>query len=189
MKTITLLLLLLLCPSVPTLAQDDPYVTKSFLIISSTKKYNKALSKAQKAANSLVIPLDLRGATKDPDGGLTSTQVDESGEKVGYWPRGRYDDGEYISIEFSSAFEGFTPDYYIVIVASGERSSLEELLPKVKKYFKDAYIKDTRVYMGSIHCNEQLKQLSQWTTSASIKSFGTQKPNTMWNLISTVPKV
>lgn len=151
MKIVFHLLLLLFATC--SFGQDDLDMTseKSFLIISSTKKYNQALRQAQKAANKLVIPMDFRGMTNDQNQGLTSNETCGCGEKHGYLPRGRYDDGKYISIEYSSAYDGFSPNYYIVIIASGPKDELKSLLPETQKQFKDAYIKSTKIYMGCMH--------------------------------------
>ena len=126
-------------------------VEKSFLIIQSTKSYNKALKKAQLACNKLGITLNLRNLYADKEKGLTTNEVCGCGEKHGYLPRGRFDDGKFISIEYSSAYKGFTPGYYMVIVASGDREELNTYLPKVKKHYKDAYIKNTSIYMGCMY--------------------------------------
>ncbi len=130
---------------------EGDFETKSFTIIISTKSYRSALRKAQEAANKLVIPMDLRSLTPDKEQGLTSNEVCGCGEKHGYISRGRYEDGKYISIEYSSAFEGFSKGYYIVVVQSGYHDALNETLPSIKKQYKDAYIKDSEVYMGCSH--------------------------------------
>lgn len=136
-------------------AQDDyenPMETKSFLIIISTKNYKRALTKAQLACNDLGLHLDLNNTYRDKEnGGLTSSKVCGCGEQHGYVARGRSDDGNYISIEYSDAFEGFTPGYYIVVVSSGYREDVGKLLPEVKEAYKDAYIKDSEVYVGCMH--------------------------------------
>lgn len=124
---------------------------KSFLIIQSTKSYDKALKKAQLACNKLSLTLDLRNLIQDKNKGLTSNEVCECSEKHGYIPRGRFDDGNYISIEFSSAYESFSPGYYIVVVASGYNEAVNLMLPKVKVHYKNAYIKNSKVYMGCMH--------------------------------------
>ncbi len=133
--------------------QDIPSqsVSKSFLIIKSTKNYSSALNKAQLACNKLGTTLNLRNLSEDKEEGLSTSETCGCGTNHGYLPRGRYDDGQYISIEYSSAFEGFTPDYYMVVVASGERATLKKYLPEVQKHYKLAYIKDTDVYMGCLH--------------------------------------
>ncbi len=66
-----------------------------------------------------------------------------------YVPRGRYDDGIYISIEYSNSYENFKDGYYIVIAASGD--DVKEYLKPVKEVVKDAYVKSSKVYIGCLH--------------------------------------
>lgn len=70
-----------------------------------------------------------------------------------YVPRGHYEDGSYISIEYSSSFLGFTEGYYIVVAASYElgNAQTKPMLTKAKKIIKDAYVKQSKVYTGCIH--------------------------------------
>ena len=136
----------------PIFAQeDDQFTSKSFLIILSTKNYTSALKKAQLACNKLGYPLDLRNMYADKENGLTCSEICGCGEQHGYLPRGRGDDGNYISIEYSDYFNGFSEGYYIVVVSSGEREDVQSVLPKVKENYKDAYIKNAPVYMGCMH--------------------------------------
>jgi hypothetical protein len=123
----------------------------SFLIIQSTKNYNTALKKAQLACNKLGLTLNLNGNYQDTDGGLTNSEICGCGESHGYLPRGRYDDGNYISIEYSSDYSGFSKGYYIVIVSSGERETVNSILTKVQAHYKSAYIKDSDIYIGCMH--------------------------------------
>ena len=142
-----------LCFSFNSFTQDEIDMTmeKSFIIVGTAKKYKRALRLAQKAANKLVIPLDLRGMINDNNEGLTSNMVCGCGEKHGYHPRGRYDDGKYISIEYSSEYDDFTPGLYIIIVASGVPEDMSPLLEEIQLKMKKAHIKSTRVYMGGMH--------------------------------------
>ena len=66
-----------------------------------------------------------------------------------YIPRGRYDNGVYISVEYSDAYKGFAKGYYIVMVASGEVD--KSLLKQIRTIVPDAYIKKSAVYMGCMH--------------------------------------
>lgn len=143
-----LFLTILLFISVQLNAQE---VSKFFLIVNSTKSYSAALKSAQKAANKMGIPMNLRNCYKDKEEELTSKEVCGCGEKHGYIPRGRGDDGEYISIEFSSSYENFAPGYYIVVVSSGEEEAVKPLLSKAQKFNKSAYVKKSNVYMGCMH--------------------------------------
>lgn len=131
--------------------QEDGFIDQSFLIIISTKNYQSALKKAQLACNDLGIPLNLNGNFASKEYGLDNNTVCGCGEQHGYIPRGRGENGNYISIEYSSSYENFTPGYYIVVVSSGDKKDVKEFLPKAKKHFKDAYMKTSRVYMGCMH--------------------------------------
>lgn len=148
---ISLLCFILFAISNQAVAQEDAMVDKSFLIILSTKSYGSALKKAQKACNKLGLTLNLNGNYEDKEKGLTNNSLGPTGEKLGYIPRGRYDDGDYISIEYTDAYEEFTNGYYIVVVSSGNREDVKKVLPKAKEHYKDAYIKDAKVFMGSMY--------------------------------------
>lgn len=134
------------------MAQSDSMnVTKSFLIIKSTKNYQNAFKTAKKASSTFNYELNLEGYYKDKDNGLTSIDTCDCGVRHGYIPRGRYNDGIYVSIEYTSYFEGFSKGYYIVVVGSGPKEPLKKILGEVRVKFSDAYIKEASVYMGCIH--------------------------------------
>ncbi len=157
-------LLLLLIFTIPFLgfSQDNPCcpVNKEFLLIHSSKDYKSALITAKKAAKSLNIKLDLRELSPVPDslGGLSfpyysckSIYEDiETKDTTCYFARGKLqDDGEYISIEYSSAYKGFAEGYYIVVVSSEKKGNknMQSLLTRVKSKFTSAYIKSSIVSM------------------------------------------
>lgn len=157
------LLLLLIC-AIPLIgfSQDNPCcpVNKEFLIIHSSKDYKSALITANKAAKSLNIKLDLRELSPVPDslGGLSfpfyscKSMFEDlvPPDTTCYFARGTLqDDGEYISIEYSSAYKGFTKGYYIVIVSSEKKGNknMQSLLTRVKSKFNSAYIKSSIVSM------------------------------------------
>lgn len=129
-----------------------PMVTKSFLITKSTKNYSEAKHFAQNLALRSGIKLDLRGLYPHAQTGLSEPKevcVENGFEAPCYVPRGRYDDGTYISIEYSSAYNGFAEGYYIVMVASGDISN--KVVSHIKQYVPDAYVKKSAVYIGCIH--------------------------------------
>jgi len=125
-------------------------VKKSFLIIKSTSNYNKAKQYAKKIAKTSHIKLDFKGLQFNKK--IYLTQDKKTCKEYGYpcyFPRGRYDDGEYISIEHSNSYKHLKNGYYIVIAASGNK--LDSSLEKIKKVVPDAYIKSDKVYMGCMH--------------------------------------
>jgi hypothetical protein len=132
---------------------EAPYVKKGMVILQSTKNYAAAKKTAQQAAAKLLIKLDFRGLVANKKSGLTYSH--KSCENEGGYPcyiaRGRYADGEFISIEYSNAIEGFAKGYYIVVAACGDKDITAPALAKAKKIYKDAYVKNTNVYMGCMH--------------------------------------
>jgi hypothetical protein len=157
MKKILVIILMLVCTQ--AYAQDEqaeprPYVTKNFCIILSTTSYAEAKKTAEQAGKKYKIKIDYRDLVANKKIGLTLSKEECEGQGWGYpayYSRGRYDDGEYISIEYSNAFSGFTKGYYIVVVASGDKARCSKTLTKVKATYKTAYIKQSEVYIGCMH--------------------------------------
>lgn len=163
MRIIILYFLISLTTS--TFGQGDAecYVNKSFLIIQSTKNYETALSTAKKASSELNIELNLRDLMKvdDPTIGLTLPAdtcikylpTSEGQASTCYVARGRYDDGIYVSVEYTNPYQGFTKGYYIVMVGSGSKNEpeLTKTLAQVRTKYSDAYIKSSKVYMCCMH--------------------------------------
>lgn len=161
MKSKLLLLLFIGCCCTASAQEVDSamanqYVEKEFVLIRSTKNYDAALKTAKEAAAKLKWKLDLRGLKKHKETGLTWNKNTCDTDWFGYpcyVARGRYNDGRYISIEYSSAYSGFKEGYYIVIVAGGPQGDelIQESLAKARKVYKDAYAKRSKVYIGCMH--------------------------------------
>lgn len=130
-----------------------PVIEKGFAIIHSTKDYSAALQTVEEASRKLDIKIDLRGYYPNEEIGLKTDSVCGCGEAHDYLARGRWDDGIYISIEYSDRYKGFAKGYYIVIIASGKKGSkqLTETLESAKNYYADSYVKNTSVYIGCMH--------------------------------------
>ena len=134
----------------------DQFLTKSFLIISSTESLDSAYQIAKEAAKKTsiffkdkkIITNETIGATFPAD-----TCVANGFEFPCYVARGRYDDGTYLSIEYSDAINGFRKGLFIVVAASGNKnqSSVKSALKLVKPYYPSSYVKVSKVYMGCIH--------------------------------------
>ncbi len=136
------------------LAQDaEPFVKKNFVIVQSSKSYRVAKVTAEKAARRLHQPLDFRGLKPNNKSGLTfaDSLCENEGGYPCYISRGRFDDGDYVSIEWSNAINGFTKGYYVVIVGTGSKEETCLLLKKAKFFFKDAFVKQAEVYIGCMH--------------------------------------
>jgi hypothetical protein len=152
-----ILLLIVSFTAIASFAQAEqmeaPYAKKGMLILLSTKSYAAAIKLAQQAKSKLSLTMDLRGLKPNKKNGLTYSEADceNEGGYPCYIARGRYDDGEFISIEYSNAIEGFAKGYYIVVAACGDKEITAPALVKAKKEYKDAYVKNTSVYMGCMH--------------------------------------
>ena len=140
-----------------TVPERDPdVVRKSFVIIKSTSNYDEARALAVAAAERLAIRLDLRDLAPDAAFGLTFSREsceNEFGEYPCYVPRGRWDDGVYISVEHSSSYEGFEEGLYVVILASGSPRDrvIGAAVRRAKSQYPDVSVKTAPVYLGCIH--------------------------------------
>ncbi len=136
------------------ISDNRPYVKKSFLIILSSKNYTEAKKIAAEAASKLNVKLDLKGLKPNKESGLTFSTKECEGngwDYPCYVSRGRYDDGEFVTIDYSDAFDGFAKGYYIVTTASGDAALVKKALVKVKKKYNTAYVKQTEIYIGCMH--------------------------------------
>jgi hypothetical protein len=143
--------------------RPECFVKKYFLLIQSTTDYKLAFQTAQKAAKDLNLKLELRGLVKDQnthiglslpvDTCLKYTAEEGAEDSSCYMARGRWDDGIYISIEYSNAYQGFSKGFYIVVAGSSDIKDelLIATLNKVKTKYSDAYIKSSKVYMCCMH--------------------------------------
>ncbi|NOT91339.1 hypothetical protein [Ferruginibacter sp.] len=153
MKKIIFSISLLFFAAVSLAQEAQPYIKKSFVIVQSTKNYAAAKLTAEKAARQLQQPLDFRELKPNKKTGLTfaDSVCENEGGYPCYIARGRFDDGDYVSIEWSNAINGFAKGYYVVIVGAGSKDETTIVLKKVKKFFKEAYIKQAEVYIGCMH--------------------------------------
>jgi hypothetical protein len=140
----------------PVPEHDPDVVRKSFVILKSTVDYAEARALAAAAAERLAIRLDLRELIPDSTVGLTFSQdacTNEFGEFPCYVPRGRWDDGVYVSIEHSSSYVGFEEGLYIVVLASGSPRdrAIGAAVRRAKAQFPDLMVKTAPVYLGCIH--------------------------------------
>jgi hypothetical protein len=136
--------------------RDPDVVRKSFVIIKATPNYDEARALAAAAAERLAIRLDLRDLAPDAAAGLTFSREsceNEFGEYPCYVPRGRWDDGVYLSVEHSSSYEGFEEGLYIVVLASGSPRdrAIGAAVRRAKGQYPDVSVKTAPVYLGCIH--------------------------------------
>jgi hypothetical protein len=127
-----------------------------FVIVKSTANYDEARGIAAEASKRLRAPMKLRDLAPTSKGGLSFPKgiCEENGwDSPCYVARGRYDDGAYVSIEHTSGYPEFKPNFYIVVVASDRKGSalIKKTAREAQKIFPDAYTRVAQVYMGCIH--------------------------------------
>ncbi len=137
----------------------NQYQDVTFVIAASETSYSQAVLKAATLSEQSGILFNTGGvnfdpAHKDNNGGLTYSKQECEGngwEYPCYVSRGRWDEGSYITIEHSSAIQGFTPNLYVVIAASGAKETVKPTLKTVQQFVPDAYLKTSSVYVGCMH--------------------------------------
>lgn len=122
-----------------------------FLITHASKDYDSSLLFAQQISKDLKLDLELNGNYPDENSGLNCSDTCGCGVSHGYIARGRYDDGDYVSIEYSNAYTEFMKGYYIVVISSGDLENVQLVLNSIKETHPTAYIKSASVYMGCMH--------------------------------------
>ena len=135
---------------------NDQYQDVTFVIAASEKTYSQAVHKAASLSEKSGILYNTNGVNFDPqhkddNGGLTYPKHQCESNNWGYpcyVSRGRWDEGMYITVEYSSAIQGFTPGLYVVIAASGKKDTLVPSFNTVKHFVPDAYMKTASVYVG-----------------------------------------
>lgn len=156
-KIMYLLLILLVGSNTMVNAQEfNSSVPKKIVIVLSTKDYETAKKTATEASKKLGKPLNLNGLKPNKELGLTQSKEDcEIFGYPCYIPRGEgnAENSDYISVEYSNGYEGFAKGYYIVVAGIGDPKTnyLNKVLTNAKKYYKDAYAKQTKVWYGCMH--------------------------------------
>jgi len=136
--------------------RPDGMAERDFIILPAVASYAEARKVAGNAARRLGLKLDLRGARPDGRGGLTFSRADckaNDWEHPCYVPRGRDDDGAYVSVDEASRFFDAEADGYLVILGSGPKDdpSLRALAAKARSLFPTAEIRTDDVWQGCIH--------------------------------------
>lgn len=126
-----------------------PKEEKAFAIVASTPDYEEAVRSGAQAAQEFDWTVDRRGLFEDRAIGRTWAREEceeNSWDFPCYVPRGRFDDGVWVSIEYSSAYEGFSPGLYIVVAASGAITDpdIPATLARVRERFPGAFVRALR---------------------------------------------
>ena len=133
-------------------------IPKEIVILQSTKDYNAALKTAKQAALRLGKKLDVEYNHPNKTIGLSKSKEDCASNGYDYpcytaRGNGNTANSDFISIEYSNAYESFAKGYYIVMAGIGDpgAASVKRTLGNARKWYKDAYAKRTRVWFGCLH--------------------------------------
>jgi hypothetical protein len=133
-------------------------IPKDIVILQSTKNYTAALTTAREAAARLGKKLEMEDNHPNKVLGLSMSREDCTGNGYDfpcYTARGdgNTEDSDFISVEYSNAYEGFAKGYYIVVAGIGDpgAASVKQTLANARKWYKDAYAKRTKVWHGCMH--------------------------------------
>lgn len=131
-------------------------VPKWFVVVGMEKRYDRALEEARLTAKRLRMKVDLRGLHPNRETGLSITKADADSNGWEYptdYPRGRWDDGNYVSIEWSSDFDNQPKGRYMIVVASGYTGEewLKASLAGTRKVYPRATLVTSKVFMGCMH--------------------------------------
>ena len=146
MKLLSTLIIAIAC--LTTNAVNGQMRETSLLIIKSTTNYDSAIKKAELASNKLGFTLKLDNNCGNDEPKESYEEICDCGENGTYLSVGRYNQGQYVTVECSSGYDFLREGYYIVVVASGEREKMKSILAKVQVYYKDAYLKNTDIWVG-----------------------------------------
>jgi hypothetical protein len=131
----------------------NPYVDKEFVIVKSTPAFKEATRFAAQAAAELGVALNLRGLSSNLRTGLTASKEECARSELPYpcyVPRGRSDDGTYVSVEWSSTYDMVARGLYVVMIASGVpgSSATRRMLEAARRVYPAAYVKRASLYVG-----------------------------------------
>jgi hypothetical protein len=129
---------------------EEQMVDKSFLVAGTFRTYGAALKEAERIARrtGLEHPTEEVELVDSELSYSRKTCEDGGWDYPCYVARGRYDDGAYLSIEPSGAYDGFRPGYFMVVAASGDKEQIELARHALARGRVKSYARSSRVWMG-----------------------------------------
>ncbi len=137
--------------------EPEPFFDKYVLVIKQTKNYEEAVSFAKQASQKLGVKFENENILYSKEKGIYfSEDINDPLYAGSYYPR-RYgkdfSTGEdFISLENSSSYKGFSRGNIIIVYSIYDRKEdAAKALRKIKTFYKSAYFKKTKLWMGCIH--------------------------------------
>lgn len=157
MTRLTTILTFLLTPTI-LFAQgvaDDQYMDAFIVIADTSHDYYELRDKMFDLSEKLELEIDTMGRSYDKDKQIICLPEDHKDELYAgsYFPR-RYP-SETLSLESLNLYtEGKEPiggTIALVVAITDDKSNADSILARVKQYIDQAYIIQTRMYMGCMH--------------------------------------
>ena len=129
---------------------------RGVVVAGSFETYAAALEAATRVADRSGLPYDSRGLIHDRERGLVLPDS-AKGPDAGRYLSRRHDEcgaarRPCISVERSSAYDGFEPGLFIVVAGVMRRSEARDVrLAALRRVVPDAYVKETNLWMGCRH--------------------------------------
>lgn len=136
--------------------EDFSYmVPVGFVVVNSFDTYQKAHSFAEGAAEHLSIDFEI-SALHNEEVGIPNTDTCGCGIVHGYYHRGRFDAGSYLSIERTADYSDLNEKAFVVfsycgVLTDGKSEELEIHLDLTQEIYKNAYIHKDEAYFGCMH--------------------------------------
>lgn len=133
--------------------------TVQLLILGASRNYAGLREDAKHAAADLGFAFSDRGLVYDEENGLHwPKDFEDETWAGGYFPR-RYDNecdergstNGCISIESSDGYPGLKPGYFVIVAGLAGEDDAKKRLEDVQNVVRDAYLTETKVYIGCLH--------------------------------------
>ncbi len=126
---------------------------KQFMIAGTFRSFRAGSAHAQRLAER--TGLEYRSQTTLTEHGSPTYSRDVCADNGWtypcYVPRGRWDDGVYVSVEPTDGYRGMQPGYFIVVVASGLEEEIVEARQVLAGHRISTFVKGAPIWMGCIH--------------------------------------
>jgi hypothetical protein len=135
-------------------SSDVAYFGSEVLIVASSKSYDVARRAAQAFALVSGVPYDSNGMIFDKKRGLIWPDDSRDEAWAGAYAPRRDDECNghlCVTVERSEFYEGLEPKLYIVVAGLLGHDEVDERLGDARRFARDAYVRETVLYMGCMH--------------------------------------
>jgi hypothetical protein len=132
---------------------EDRIVTKYVLVVGTFRSFADAVTDARALGRK--VGLEYRAKATQLENGtptFSRTECEANGwDYPCYVARGRYDDGTYLSVEPSSAYDEMRPGYFVAVAASGTLKEVLQAQRRLGRRDVPSFVRSVTVWTGCIH--------------------------------------